>query len=590
VVTSALTGLLLTMHFIERAISANLPRLHPAGWWLLPFLGYAALNVQWVTPVRWLGWMDWWGWAQMTAVFWVVLNGVRSRGPRMILYVSLVILGCGLVLFASYQRFVAPDWLMLGRTQATQFQGRSSGSFGLPNSLASFLLLLLPTLGALTIRRGASAAQRVLWGYLTVAFGVALILTISRGAWLALGVVLALCPAVVVRGSAVRRLTYVGGAWLSLGLVAGAIYSTVPAVRNRIELLRTQSGELSRPIMWRAAWSIFRERPLLGGGAGSYGVRFDRHRPETFQLEARWAHNDYLNTLSDYGVVGMTLVIGAWSVVFVGCARGRWPAGSNWFDGQAVTAGLAAGAAAFALQLTVDFSLKIPALAMSFAVVAAMVVQRMWLAPVLAPMHPRTKYRRNLAVLMAAGVAGVTGLLVVPLYRGEGKRQAARQQIDRMAPGRFEPQAPLLLKARDELIEATKVAPENGYAWADVAYVTALLVRYEVSQANERGIGAEQAADRALGISREIAEFWVRRAVALDLQGRWVEAGVALVQALKLAPTRAGVWYQQAVHLSLNPTENERALAAAGFSLRLDPGNPEAHALRQRLAERSQAP
>src|SRR5687768_3315524 len=46
-VTSTLTGLLLTVHFMERAIRANLPRLHPAGWWSLPFLAYAAVNIQW---------------------------------------------------------------------------------------------------------------------------------------------------------------------------------------------------------------------------------------------------------------------------------------------------------------------------------------------------------------------------------------------------------------------------------------------------------------------------------------------------------------------------------------------------------------
>ena len=100
---------------------------------------------------------------------------------------------------------------------------------------------------------------------------------------------------------------------------------------------------------------------------------------------------------------------------------------------------------------------------------------------------------------------------------------------------------------------------------------------------------AEAAADRALAISTDVAEFWIQRGLALDKQGRWVEAGAAFVEALKLAPTRAGVWYRQAAHLGLKQTATEQALAAAEFSLRLDPGNPEAHALRQQLAERSHA-
>jgi hypothetical protein len=62
------------------------------------------------------------------------------------------------------------------------------------------------------------------------------------------------------------------------------------------------------------------------------------------------------------------------------------------------------------------------------------------------------------------------------------------------------------------------------------------------------------------------------------------------MEALMLAPTRAAVWYQQAAHLERNSSELDRALAAVDVSLRLDPGNPEAHALRRRLAERVRAP
>ena len=58
-------------------------RPHPAGLWLLPFLGYAAFNVAAVSPVPWLGWRDWLGWAQMIAVFWLMVNGLTRRGPRL---------------------------------------------------------------------------------------------------------------------------------------------------------------------------------------------------------------------------------------------------------------------------------------------------------------------------------------------------------------------------------------------------------------------------------------------------------------------------------------------------------------------------
>ena len=203
IVTSALNGVLLAAHFGGRAFARDGDgrRLHPAGWWLLPFLAYAVANVLWVTPVPWLGWRDWLGWAQMILVFWVVLNDVRTRLTRTVLFGGLVAVAFASVLLACYQRFVRPDWMMLGRVQVEQFIGRSSGSFGIPNSLAALLLLLIPALGALTLRRGASAVQRVLCGYLTLTLGLGLVLTISRGAWLALALVLALWPVFAARGS-----------------------------------------------------------------------------------------------------------------------------------------------------------------------------------------------------------------------------------------------------------------------------------------------------------------------------------------------------------------------------------------------------
>lgn len=171
VITSALTGLMLAGHFLRRALGLGTDgSWHWAGWWFLPFLIYAAANVIWLTPVRWLGWHDWLWWAQLIAVFWVVMNDITRVATRQVLLLTLAALGFIAVVMAAYQAFVQPDWLMMGRLQAEQFIGRSSGPFGIPNSLAALLLLLLPPAVMLTVRRGASLMQRLLSGYLALAF------------------------------------------------------------------------------------------------------------------------------------------------------------------------------------------------------------------------------------------------------------------------------------------------------------------------------------------------------------------------------------------------------------------------------------
>jgi len=160
----------------------------------VPFLAYAAANVWWVTPVPWLGWMDWLGWAQMALVFWVILHTVRRAAVQEALFWGLAALGMVAVVMAVYQRFADPGWLMMGRRQVPQFLGRASGPFGIPNSLAAFLNLLLPPMLALTFQRGAGVVRRVFCGYLAALLAGGIVLTLSRGAWLALGVALVAWP------------------------------------------------------------------------------------------------------------------------------------------------------------------------------------------------------------------------------------------------------------------------------------------------------------------------------------------------------------------------------------------------------------
>lgn len=595
VVTSGLTGALLAVHLLSRTLDENLAATgaHPAGWWLLPFLAYAAANVLWVTPVRWLGWRDWFGWAEMIAVFWVVLNGVRSPAPRRSLFATLVALGVVVVGLGCYQRFVRPDWLMLHRVQPAQFRLRASGSFGIPNSCAAFLLLLIPALGALTFRRGAGAAARVGCGALTLILGFGLVLTISRGAWLGLALALVAWPLAAGRGRWRRRLGVAGGVLVALVLAGGLLGAALPQVRERFVYLVRDLGEKTRPVMWRAAWQLFREHPAVGSGAGSYGVLFEKYRPEKFPDEPQWAHNDYLNTLSDYGAVGFVCFFGAVFLVGRRCARDRGrvaadPPAAGWLESPAITAALAVGLLAFALQLLVDFHFKIPALAMACAVVAALVV------PANRPMAAVARRARPARVLGAVGalaVVAVTACVVIPRFRGEALRYRAREALDRLAPM---PDAAsyraALTPARADLARAAALDPSNAQTWADVAYATALWAHVESGHNAELGRAAEAAANRALALTGAVGEFWVRRGTARDMQARWLEGGADFGQAIVVCPQNAMTWYYYSYHLSLDPRQRSLTEAAVQFCLRLDPGNTPGLALRQHLAISPKAP
>ncbi|HUR57963.1 MAG TPA: O-antigen ligase family protein [Opitutaceae bacterium] len=614
VLTSALTAALLLVHCGERALAgAGLPPLHAAGWWLLPFLGYAAANAAWVTPVHWLGWLDWFGWAQMIAFFWVGLNGIRGRGPQRLVLGVLITLAVISVVLACYQRFVDPQWMMLGRLQSPYFLGRASGSFGIPNSLAAFFLLLLPMTAALALRRSASAVARVAWGWVAVVLAFGLVLTISRGAWLGLALALVAWPLAVRRWSWQRRLGFAAAAVAAIVVFGALLYQASPRARERLAQLVLQNGERTRPIMWRAAWKLFGEQPLLGTGAGSYNTRFEKYRPEGYNDDVGWAHNDYLNTLSDYGAVGFALFFGPCALIVWQCRRARRPApgshtlraassalepathvrmAGDGFDSPVTRAAIGVGLLAFALQLGVDFHFKIPALAMTFGFIAAFAVGK-WIPLRDAQATRATASRRAAGALAAVAVALAAGLFFRPLYRSEALRYHARQAIDRLA---LEPPPSLeygshLAVVRADLAAATAAHPANAQAWADRAYAETLWVHVAGGKAEaELGRAAEAWADRAIALAPLCPDFWMRRSVARDMQGRWLDAGNDSMRAVELAPNSALAWYYHAFHLSRRRNQRWLADAAVAFCLRLDPWNPAGLALRQRLAISPKAP
>jgi len=583
----SLTGAALALHLGIAAWTRQRP--HLAGLWFLPFLAYAAFNVSAISPVSWLGWRDWLGWAQMIAVFWLMVNGLTRRGPRALVLGSLVMLGAIAVLLAAYQRFVISDWLPMGRTQADQFIGRASGPFGIPNTLAAFLLLLIPPMLALAWQRGVDAAPRIFWGYFAAVFLLGLGLTISRGAWISLAVALIAWPLCARSLSWPTRFTLAATALAAALLIGLVLYSSVPRVKQRLDSMVDDVGERSRPILWQAGWELFTEAPVLGTGGGSYNTLFERHRPEGFRDEPQWAHNDYLNTLSDYGTVGFLLFFGASAVVAVLAAgnRARQPAlvtrALIGWESVDVTNALGVGLGAFALSLFVDFHFKIPALAMTVAVIAGELVQRSWSVPSGQPVGIKVQVGLLTACL---AVALFTLGVAVPIYRAEAARYAGRQAIDRLAmkpnPSLNE-QRETLTAAAVAFSDAVALDSGNAQAWADRAYVTELWAHVAPARMNELGKEAEVAAGEALARSLDVPEFWIRRGVALDMQGRWNEAGGAFIKALELAPINSTVWYYHAYHLSLNEIAKPLARAAIESSLRLDPSSRSAIALRSRL-------
>ncbi len=550
----------------------------------LPFLLYALGSVLWLAPAKWLAWREWLLWFQMWLVFALALHFGRGRAQSWVLAGTFLTLGLTGTGMAAWQRFVDPSWMMLGRVQADQFVGRSAGMFGIPNSLAGLLELMVPVCLVLLFSRAVRPVGKIACAWLAALFVFAVVLTGSRGGWMGIGIALLVWPLLAGRD---WRKKVLGTAAVLVCVVAGlwALYQGSDYARQRIDPFLEGKFETSRPLIWKAGWQMWREEPWLGRGAAAYNVLFDQYRPRGFLNEPDWTHNDHLNTLIDYGLIGFALWFGAglalgwvgWAAVRR--ARRETVTTDNLFALAKWKLGLLLGLFAYAVHLLVDFHTKIPALAFAVAVVVAVLVrdEPAWWRPV-------RKVPAWLISGFALMMAALAGRVASPLYRAEAIREDARRRIERFALTGEGNLAEIAPAARSALTRAVRIDPGNGQAWADLSYATVQSWRAGKGDLVSLGRFAELAAEDALKRCPVDAEFWVRKAVALDIQRGRTETESCYRRALELAPNTSAWWYHYAYHLQAFPARKAEAVKALDTCLTLDPSHGPANILRQQLA------
>jgi hypothetical protein len=138
--------------------------------------------------------------------------------------------------------------------------------------------------------------------------------------------------------------------------------------RAETALREATNQEYSRYLLWRPALELWSQDKLMGLGPGHFDYRFRSVRPQEMQLRPDRAHNDYLNTLVDWGIIGFGLVSLAVSLLFLG-VRKSWrhvggaapDLGNRRSNRFAFVLGSSFGLLALAIHSVVDFNMHIPA-------------------------------------------------------------------------------------------------------------------------------------------------------------------------------------------------------------------------------------
>jgi O-antigen ligase len=234
---------------------------------------------------------------------------------------TIIVFGFCLALFGLTQSFTSPTKVYWIRelNQSTAF-----GPFINRHHFAGYMELTIALPLGLLFAGAVDKEKRLIYLFVAGLMGVALVMTTSRGGIVSLvaEILFLVVVTAIWRKQSERRRTRstrlkriaarVGMATaLLVGLFLGVILLGGEFSINRfIDSVNTDDPTTGRAHFWSVTLDIIKAHPYLGTGLGAFGVIYTRYdtRNGLFRLEQ--AHNDYLQVLSDAGIVGAILALG----------------------------------------------------------------------------------------------------------------------------------------------------------------------------------------------------------------------------------------------------------------------------------------
>jgi O-antigen ligase len=529
----------------------------PICWFVLAFVIYAVIRYQ-QADIEYVARQELIRILVYASVFFVILNNLTRQESTQLLSCVLIFLGMAISMYAIYQLATNSEYVW-HFIRPEGYRKRGSGTYICPNHLAGFLEMLVPVGLAYTLTGRIGHLQRVMLGYSSFVLLAGIAVSISRGGWLATLLALLLFFVLLIR----RRQYRISALIIMVLLVsAGAFsYSKADHARKRLEntfLVDSPDTVRIRVWLWKSTLQMWQDHFWLGVGPGHFDYRFPNYRSEEFQARPGYAHNDYLQTLAEWGLGGVGLILTALALLYAGVfktlkfvRREQGDLGTKPSNRTAFVLGASLGLVAILIHSFTDFNMHVPANAIVAVTLMALLSGHLRFAS--------EKYWVNLR-LWGRVVLAIIGLANLA-YLGEQGRRQAREYVwlDRAEHERF------YLHART--VESKKKTENGPAAWGSASdtadatkrYVLALRQAAVVEPMNveticELGDTLRRLSWQGLKGYQELAEEaieWFQRGtrlnpydpnnpmgigLCLDWLGRHDEAAPFYEKALKLDP------------------------------------------------------
>ena len=293
---------------------------------------------------------------------------------------TIIIFGFLLAMFGLTQSLTSDGTRVYWFRQLTQ--STAFGPFINRHHFAGYMELAIALPLGLLFSGALEPYKRPMYAFAALLMAVALIMTNSRGGLISL--VAEILFVIVIAGpgmghreqsrtSLLMRTALMRTAMaLGLGIVLflGALAVGGPGVFGRLlGTVNAADPTTGRAHFWNVTLDVIKNHPILGSGLGSFSVIYTRYDSGNGLYRLEQAHNDYLQTLADGGIVGGLLGLSFLIILF-----GRGFARRNTDDKfrRGVATGALAGCFAVLVHSAFDFTLHTTANALLFLVLAAM--------------------------------------------------------------------------------------------------------------------------------------------------------------------------------------------------------------------------
>jgi O-antigen ligase len=289
---SRLAGLAFAATYaLPRLATLRLGVIRPPGW---AFVGWAVLSLAWaISPAT--------AWNQLPTLLQLftialLVGDFVTREPSI---VRPVLLAYSLSAAATAALGIVTYLTGLGAdVRAAAIEGQNPGQFA---------AVLVPAF-AFGFNEVVSGKQRTLGGVIALLTLLGVLVSGSRGAWVAIAVI----PLLVLLNLSPRRIVAVVALAAALLVVAYQLPGVSDLVSDRTGTA-VASGGAGRTVIWSAGVVIYASAPVLGVGFANFPVAYtpDVMRevaPASYAYTGLGPHNVVIGTLAELGPVGLVLL------------------------------------------------------------------------------------------------------------------------------------------------------------------------------------------------------------------------------------------------------------------------------------------